>query len=345
MRKLNDCEMYQKAYATNVDMRNAISQQLSQNIGVIDPSKIDVPLLSLKNRSKSADCPLLSEAISLYESRGLIRLFNLSSVNAGKSKIPTVFPYFPAKARNRIKETDTINNNNGGMDNVIFVNMYRIGNWSADESTYDNLSPMTDLYTCLESGVIGYKLTIDHMADKVFDDRVVIEYLSKIYTFMMSQAIIRAKTMFGGTDFLNDTGNFLIAKFFIRYVLEKPESDATDDYAYLSVLHGTSIDAIKSFEDINMINYESLSGFLDTFGKAFYSGEGIDLASFEIKWLALWGDSLGLAVEYAPYLLHFLFACQHGAILGGMTRINRQRNTLNKLGLPKLYNAVILDIK
>jgi hypothetical protein len=59
----------------------------------------------------------------------------------------------------------------------------------------------------------------------------------------------------------------------------------------------------------------------------------------------MYGEGLIFAIEYAPYLLHYLFATLHGATLGGSTRLFNRLPDLQKDGLPKLYNAVIDEIR
>lgn len=344
MKKLIDGEIYTKVYKNNSNIQNAVVQQLYNNIGVIAPEHIETTLLELKNKSRNSYYAFLNEAIGLYEGRGLLRLFNLSfSTSIAQSKIPSAMVYFPGVGRNRVKENEY--GENSGKDRVLYVNMLRIGHWSADEKEYLGVPPLTDLYTCLESGVIGYKLSVEGAGEKLFNDKTVLEYLTKIYTFLFSLAMQRAKTTYGGSEFQNDSANFIIAKFFLLNVLGKTSSDTVNDYAYLAVQNKSNIESLKSFEEISQIDYTTLSSFLKTFGEAFYNGEGILLSDFETKWVTLFGDSTGLAVEYVPYLLHFLFAVLHGATLGGSLRLRNQQDNLKKLGLPKLYNAVVSVLK
>lgn len=338
MKKLVAGEVYKNTYKGNTEIQNAINQQLSQDLGVITPQHLETALITLRNRSKTSYYPLLSDALMLFETRGLVRLFNLSMANGGRSRIPSAMPYFVSMGRNKFKEMDNIGNQK---DITVFVNMHRIGNWSADETTYNGVSPLTDLYTCLESGVIGYKLLVQQMADKVFSDKNVLEYLIKIYTYMFSLALQKTKTTYSGSDFQADAASFVIARFLLLNVLEKNDSDIVDDYAYLAVKNRSSIASLKSFEEMSGINYESLSEFLRTFGESFFNGESINLASFEAKWLSLFGDGTGLAIEFAPYLLHFLFATFHNATLGGTCRLARRADELKKLGLAKLYASVV----
>ena len=349
MKKLQNCELYQQFFKKDSELKVAIKQQLSiQGAGIIAPEHIETQLVELRQISKNAYFPFLSDALALYEQRGLIRLFNLANVNAGKSKIPTILPFFPAQARARHKEGDGYATNGAGNDLVVFLNMYRIGGWNADDTTYRSLSARTDLYSCLETGVINYKMLIGGMAEKVFSDKNVIEYLTKIYVYLVSKAIIKTKTTFGGNEFNDDAASFLIARFFLLNILEKADSEIVDDYAKLAIKNNTSLQALKNFEEISMIDYTSLSSFLKTFGAAFFNGEEISLINFESKWVSMYGDATGLAIEYVPFLLHFLFAAYHGANLGGASKLFNERQKsggLDKIGLPRLYLAVVNILK
>lgn len=345
MRQLGKTELYQYhlSQGERSTMEAVLKQKLNNDVGVIAPEHIQTELLQLKTKSsRSSQFQLLSESLALYEKRGLIRLFNLANSAGGRAPIPTFMPWLGGIARNRAKNPDSYSGQ--GQDKVIFMNMYRIGHWSADESSYDGLAALTDLYSCLESGLIAYKLTAQSMADKVFNDKIVIEYLTKIYTNMVAQAIIKTKVPFGGqSSFQNDAGLFIIARFFLLYVLEKPDTDIIDDFAYLVTQNKSSMSALKSFEETSMIDYESLSGFLKTFGEAFYN-EKINLGEFENNWVRMYGEGLIFALEYVPYLLHFLFAALHGAVLGGSSRLST-RDDIKKLGLARLYNAVVAALR
>ena len=62
---------------------------------------------------------------------------------------------------------------------------------------------------------------------------------------LFALAMQKAKTTFGGSDFQNDAASFLIARFFLLYVLKKVDSDTVDDYAYLAVKNRSSLEALK----------------------------------------------------------------------------------------------------
>lgn len=345
MKQLGKTELFNAfmSSANANEVTHTINNKLNNGIGVISPEHIETELLKLKSRSKTSYFALLSDALSLYENRGLIRLFNLGAAGM-RSGIPIQMPFIAAQARNRYKEANVASGGSGldTYDRVIYMNMLRIGRWNADETAYTSLAAETDLYSCLESGLIAYKLTVQNMADKVFSDKIVLEYLTKIYTSLFAQALIKTKTTFGGQDFQNDAAYFIIAKFFLSYVMEKNTS--VDDYAYLAVKNRSSLIALKSYEETSQINYSSLSEFLNSFGQAFFNDK-INLMEFSNNWFKLYGEGTIYAIEYVPYLLHFLFAALHSATLGAASRLNYRLPELQKLGLPKLYNAVIAAIR
>jgi hypothetical protein len=343
MRKLGETELY-SAYMKDSqknELQNAINTKLNQNVGVIAPEHIEAELTQLKIKSKKSYYPLLSEAISLFEQfNGRVRLFDLGATAAGRSPIPPFMPFLSANARNKQLESDS---SSRGVSPAIYVNMYRIGMWSADESQYTGARAVTDLYASLESGLIAYKLLVENKSEKVFSNSVVLENLTRIYTSLFSSAVIRTMVNYGN-DFNTDAARFLIAKFFLLYVLKKSESETVDSFAYESISYRTSLPALKNFESISNIIYDSLSGFLKSLGLAFFN-KPIDLASFEKNYLSMYGEGLVFAIEYVPYLLHFLFSSYHGAPLGGSTKLYNRLPDLQKDGLLKLYNAVISELR
>lgn len=107
MRKMTEGEIYNQVYGKSTDMVNAMNQQLAYGVGVIAPEHIQTALMELKTRSKrSSYYAFLSDALALYENRGLIKLFNLSAASGGRSRIPTTIPYLRGYSRNRVREND-----------------------------------------------------------------------------------------------------------------------------------------------------------------------------------------------------------------------------------------------
>jgi len=342
MRKLNETELY-SLYLTDSqknDIQKAFNQKLYNNVGVIAPEHIGAEVMQLKIKSKNAMHPL-SDAIALFEQfNGRIKLFDLGMTSTGRSPIPLFMPFLPGNARNRQLESDP---SSRGVSPALFFNMHRIGKWSADESQYLGVSVVTDLRAALESAYIAYALLVDQKAEKVFDNKVVLESLTNIYTSLFSNAMIKSEQTYG-TDFNTDAARFIIAKFFQLYVLIKVPSDTVDNYAYKTIKFRHTLSSLKNFEEISGIDYSSLTAFLKTFGLAFFARE-VNIQSFERAWLSMYGEGLVLAVEYVPYLIHFLFSAYHGAMLGGSTKLYKRREDLQKDGLIKLYNAIIAEIR
>jgi len=344
MRKLNETELYSLHLSSSQksSIKGALNRQLNQSVGIITPEHLAAELAQLKIKSKSSYYPLLKEAIGLFEQfNGRIRLFNLGIGSNGRSPIPPFIPFLFSQVRNKQLEGETLGKPTSP---AALMNMHRIGHWSKDASEYIKLNATTDLYAVLESGLISYKLIYDGKAEKVFSNRKVLEYLTNIYASLFSNAVIKTPGAFPfGDEFNSSAARFLIAKFFLRYVLQKPDSSTIDDFAYKTLKHRTSLSALKNFEEVSNIDYASLSGFLKSIGEVFFN-EAIDISKFEVSWLSMYGEGLVFAIEYAPYLLHFLFATLHGASLGGSTRLFNRLPDLQKDGLPKLYNAVISEL-
>jgi len=340
MRELNETELFNLGLTKGekLEIQNAINGRLNQGSGIIAPQHIEPELVQAKMKAKKM-IGMLGDGISLYESfNKRIKLFNLGLTSTGRSPIPSYLPFIISRARNKQLESEKGGNPTSP---AVYVNLYRIGKWSADEKTYNGLSPSTDLATALESGAMAYKLVYEHGSEKVFSDAVMLENLTRIYTSLFSGAVIRTKTIYG-SDFNTDAARFIIAKFFLRYVLKKPETATVEDYAYRSVRQrGSTIGALKNFEENSNIDYSSLSKFLASFGMAFY-GEEIPMVLFQNNWMMMYGEGLTLAIEYVPYLLHYLIALKHGAMLGGATKLYKTARYADivKDGLNKVLNTL-----
>jgi len=341
MKTISSCELFQQMKKKD-EITEALRGQLSVNLGRITPAHLAPQMADLRIRSRNSQYAFLQDALALFETRGLIRLFNLVNINGGVSKVPGLMPFVIGSVR----ADDSPNTQSARKDRVVFVNMYHIGNWSADDDTYKGVSAFPDLYSCLETGVIQYLMNVQMKGDAMFDTKSVVEPLEKIYVYLFTKCASMTKLPLASNDFNKDASDFLAARFFLLNVLGKVDSATIDDYAYLAVENRSSITALKNFEEMKNIRYDTLSNFLDSFGRAFFYDEPIFLSEFAINWMRLYGQQTQLAIEYAPYLLHFLFAAYHGAPLGGAcSGLTRGRSDLLKRGLAKLYSAVVVALK
>ena len=314
----------------------AMRSKVSQNMGVIQPHMIESALLDLKKyaKTKTAASPCLLDAIDLFENYGgRIQLFDLSSPSYGKSDIPSFFPFLPGNAKrpDMVKQIP-----------AIYMNLFKLGTWNADDSQYEGIFPITDLHTCLESGFIAYKLIVERKADEIFANGTIVDLLTRIYTKLFYGALIKVPGNLPLVDFQQEAAKFIISKFFLVYILQKQEKDQMTNMLAKSASNCvSSVNALQSYEENLGIDYSKLSNFLNSFGMVFFNGHPTTLSDFERAWISMYGEGLALAVEYVPYLLHFLFAPIHASRLGGSSRLDKQLPNLQKEGLIKLYNAVI----
>lgn len=325
------------------NLNSALRMKLYQNIGIITPKHIELEILNLEAyaKKKSSSSLLLLDAIKLYtKSGGALQLFDLNLTDSPNESvdIPPFLPFIPGYARP--------SNNTGGQKATpaIFVNMYRLGKWSADGNSYDDLFPLTDLNASLESGYIAYKMIIEKKADDILATPTIMENLTRIYTKLFFDAITKTPGSLVLRDFQQEMGRFIIAKFFLIHDLQQTNNDLINSYAYKISNSNSSIQALIEYESNLQITYDSLSGFLSSFGSAFFLGVPTNLPDFEKAWIAMYGEGMPFAIEYIPYLLHFLFAAVHNSRLGGSSKLIRRYPDLQKEGLAKLYSGVIVAV-
>jgi len=344
MRQLHETELFNKGLndGEKKEIINAINGRLNQGAGIIAPQHIEPEFAKVKIKAK-VGMSLLGQGVSMYESfNGRIKLFNLGLTASGRSPIPAFMPFVLGKARNKQKESE-LSNTTDITSPAIYMNLHRIGHWSKDEKQYERLNAATDLSLVLESGAIMYKLLYENQSEKLFDNSIVLETLTRIYSHLFAEAVIRTRTTFGN-DFNTDAAYYMIAKFFLTYVLKKPVSETVDTYAHGAIKgRDTSLEALKMFEENNDIDYTSLSKFLETIGAAFYYDK-IDLGLFVDRFTNLYGEGVYLGIEYVPYLLHFLIAMRYGATLGGTTRLYKRHTEFGR-DLPKLLNAISTTLR
>jgi hypothetical protein len=341
VRKLNECELFKELKPSERQgIEEGVRQKLNQNVGVIAPEHIKSNMVELETKAKKGS-GLLGDSINLYtQFNGQIKLFNIPATTSGRTPIPRHFPFTVARARNRQLE----NTGSAIKDTpAIFMNLYGVGRWSKDESEYLGLSTLTDLKAIMESATIMHRMLISQKAEKVLSNTKILEYLTGIYVYLFNDVV--TKTMYRLSDeFQEDALTYLIGKFFLIYVLKKSESETLDQIAYKATKGNSSLLGLREFEDNHNFGYDSLSGFLNELGQAFFSAD-IALHKFTTNWAMMMGDATMFAIEYVPFLIHFLIAALYGAMLGGGTRLYKRQNDLRNKRLPNLYNALVAEVR
>jgi len=321
-------------FMTNVS--NEANAKFAKNIGVIMPQNIEIDISNLEKyaKGKSAASPCLLPAIDLFKNYGgKIQLFDFSTPSSPVTDVNANFPFLPSFARRTDLEK---------FIPAVYVNVYNMGRWS-DNNDYTIQNPLMDLHSCLETGFIAYKMIIDKRADEILSNPVVLEYLTRIYTqlFYLTIRGIPGSLQFSG--FQLDAAKFIIAKFFLKHIVQKDDG-ATNDIARKASDSASSLQSLILYEDNLGIEYDRLSTFLYSFGQVFYNGHPVSFGVFARQWTTMYGEGTTYAIEYIPYLIHYLFATYRGSLLGNSSRLLRYKTDLQKLGLPKLYNAVMQGV-
>ena len=317
-------------------IKDAMALQLTRNIGVIAPNQMEPEMLQLKVSAKNKSNSLLSEAIALYEGNGgKIRLFDLS-INESGSPITRHFPFIPAKA--------PISSADKTLQPVVFVNLFTLGEWNADNTVYSDIAPQTDLRASLEGGLIAYKLQMGGV-DRLFNNHIILETLTKIYTNLFSKVILKLmQTGYGVDNFKEDLAKFNIANFFVKYCVQKKNDDVINRTAYVAIKSKTPLNTILEYNENLRIDFTSLSSFLKTFGLEFFKDD-INISEFSRTWMQQYGSGTLFAIEYIPYLIFYLFAAMLGAPLGGSSKLTLRRKELEQDGLGKLYLTIISEMR
>lgn len=349
MRDLSKTELFAQSNYGKI-ITSVLKEQLIRDIGRIAPNQLESDLILLKASARSKTNSLLSGAINLYESYGgRIRLFDLDLDNIGAVKssvsLPRVIPFIVGPGR-----PDTMTGQSsvavplGNSQLYIYTNMYGTGAWNGDNTIYHVNSPNTDLLASLEASYVIFSLR-NGKQDKVLNNHNVVEILTRIYTdlFLKTANNVTQRAIHQEGDLKKDEAKFHIAKFFLVYCVGRVNDASTDGVAYASIKSKTPLNTITEMAQYKTIDYESLSGFLKTFGKEFFNSE-IMIQEFAYTWQKMYGENMYFALEYIPYLLFFLICTARNARCAGSSRLLNRSNDLNQLGLQKLILAITSEI-
>lgn len=322
MKQLTKGELF--SYYFNPSQKQYIfssaKQKLEKGIDVISTNEhISTQILQLKNMRKTAYYPMMSQVFAMSVQTDQVIPFAFDNAD-----IPPVIPYVIFKTQY-----------NGKTMLRTYVNLFKIGKWNVEKTEF-HITPL-DLYSCLESGVMSHLMLVDGKKDKVINNSTVLETSSRIYSNFFFKIIEKAKKSIN-SEFQQDLVLYFIAKFFLINVLEKPDGSLVDDIAYQAIKNRTTMSSIKNIEAANTIDFTSLKGFLETIGEFLDFGKltYLDLA---INWAKLYGETTIFAIEYFPYLLHFLFSGLRGSH-SISSQMARRRDEYDR-DASRLYSAVI----
>ena len=188
-----------------------------------------------------------------------------------------------------------------GGNPVALVNLTNDGRYSDKIFDIDNRT----LFAHLQTGTILRECYFNW--NKICMNSEITKNATIAYTKLFSKVLDK---MYGIT--LNkqrvDCINYVIAKFFLHYQLEKAESDVTNNTAYLTCFNDTTkvtvSNADAEFPD------EAYSN-IDMFVQALATMDGLSkltMRSFLEQWMVMYGDSTVLALEYFPFFCSMIFS-------------------------------------
>ena len=100
---------------------------------------------------------------------------------------------------------------------------------------------------------------------------------------------------------------YLLAKFFLIYVLELPENDSTNDIAYSCTSGDTPKKSMLSTDlDFPKENYETLEGFFKALSEHFDILKKLDLRMFTMGFMNLYGENSIFVIENYQRLLEVI---------------------------------------
>ena len=104
-----------------------------------------------------------------------------------------------------------------------------------------------------------------------------------------------------------DKISYLLAKFFLMYVLELPENESTNDVAYSCTSGNTPKKVMLSTDlDFSKENYESLEKFFKALSDYFDILKKLDLRVFTMEFMNLYGENSLFAMENYQRLLEVI---------------------------------------
>lgn len=167
------------------------------------------------------------------------------------------------------------------------------------------------LYGLLECALIDRELYLNE--NKFLMNSRLYTLSAKIYTKLFNK-ILDKKFALNLTPRNSDQINFLIAKFFMLNVLEKPNNDLIENVAYQCIFNDTSRASLSSTaSDFSEGDFMDLKIFIESLKKNFDYLSDLNIRSIMFDYMTMYGDSSIFSLEYYPTMLECAF---NGVIFG-----------------------------
>lgn len=301
IRALGETEFFKRALntpANKIKLDTAI-KSLSNNIGVVSVSShLDLNLIEM--RKNTSYYPLTNKIIErTLKTNAIVPFFFTHDTGSiVDPKLPFIFTR--QNTENRV-----------GSGGTVYVNLFGgSGNWTADKLSFKITTP--ELYTYLEGGLIMYSLLFEpHVGQKITENTTIMEMSTRIYSELFIKILEKSSSkIIDKTDIKYSMMKFLISKFFLKYVMGKPEGTLVDQIAYntLPKMVAPTFNVVKELEQGFDIDYSMLSSFLDSLEQEIYGTQTRMILNFTNKWMKTYGEKTALMMEYFPYFLFFVFS-------------------------------------
>jgi len=213
------------------------------------------------------------------------------------------------------------------------VNLETIGATKSkqDEIKVDNKK----LYGYLECAYISREL---QKVERRFTTNSKIKKLSTVCYVKLMRKVLDKLYAVNLLPEKSDRISYLLAKFFLLYVLEQPENDSTNDIAYACTSGSTPKSVMLSTDlDFDKKNYESLEKFFEALSDYFDVLKKLNLRAFVLEYMNLFGEDSTFAMENYQRLLEVIITSCIFNIRGYRDQL--VDSTINKDALD-LYNEI-----
>ena len=283
MRTLSDTVLFKMLNKSN-DLTGQI-MNINNPLNILPLDKIDMNIDIINRRFNYA---LKNKALQDLNDGYVIPVFNINNIEL-PNFIPAVGIIENGVAKSYINLTPM-----GRMD--------KKGNFDIDNRK---------LFAYLQTGTLLRELSVKHWG-KVSMNSIVAKAGSMIYAKLFNKVLDKIYAINLNT-LRSDSVNYVTAKFFLLYVLERPNTDMVSNIAYQACFNGTTRETIYDVDKVFSSDaYQSFDKFIQNL--ATLDGlAGLKMRTFTENWMKMYNYSTVLGLEYFPYFLHMIFSAMVNA--------------------------------
>jgi len=281
MRKISDTYLF-----TSSGLKN-----FTENVKMINWSTERVSPISLEDNlkiiSRRFNFPLKTVVIESYEKSKLVTIYPYNT------QLTKLIPIFLTKQEGEIRA---------------IINLSLYGNKNKNEEIIiDNRR----LYALLEGAYI-YK-SIYEKPNYVLSNMMILNLSTQIYVKMMNKVLDK---MFGINLIVlkSDQINYLLAKFFLSYVMEKADGDVVNSIAYACCFNDSpKINVESIMQDFDETVFSSLPEFFRELSEKFDLLHNLTIRKFLDNYMIMYGEYSVFSIECYYSFLQTIFA---GGVIG-----------------------------